>query len=61
MEILKKNEKDKEADRLAKLAAKPKPKGSDISGLMCVEEESKDESNHLASGFVRSDRNMMMR
>lgn len=61
MEILKRNEQDRERERLAKLAQKANAKDDSISGLMVEEEDKTGEENHLASGFVRSKSNMMMR
>lgn len=61
MEILKKNERDRELERLAKLN-RPKANKSSIGDLLVDDGPPEgEEDNKLADGFVRSDRNMMMR
>ena len=58
MDILKKNEKEKELERIRKAEEKANRDPNSIDTLF-VEDEEKPEK--LASGFVRSERNQQMR
>lgn len=62
LEILKKQEREKELERLAKLNAPKEETNQGISDLLVEDDEpGAPEDQVLAKGFVRSDRNMMMR
>lgn len=63
MEILKKNEKDRELEekRKAELRAQGKDPNSIAGLLSSIEEEKEKQENKLADGFVRSERNMQLR
>ena len=59
MDILKKNEKERELERIRKAEEKANRDPNSIDTLFVEDEEEKPEK--IASGFVRSTRNQQMR